>query len=373
MDASSCTECAVCQGSFATKPPDMQLLELPCDHRFCAGCIERWFSTANKNSCPSCRRQFSGLRNFKKLTAGEACDEGDTHIGGEIHVGMRVSVRFADDKLYEGEVTAQSPGNEWTVHFDDGDVFDFPDGELRKFNVPVDRTVDRTTADLTTAIKAKGERIRAAKRSGLDTTALNLELNTLNSQLQQRKSSAFNQSALVPPPSSSLSIQMGPCVENGPAATASAAAANAFVFPGGDDDDDDQAPTPTGAATKADIEGARALFKQKYISIKGGTYKQWAVDKTICAGPRADYIAKSTARLRFGVLNKKARLNPGHLPNIPVHTVFFSRAEMELIGFHGKQMCGIDFCTASNSKYHCPETNKPLSYGLTVISSGGCE
>jgi hypothetical protein len=42
-------------------------------------------------------------------------------------------------------------------------------------------------------------------------------------------------------------------------------------------------------ATKEEVEGARDAFKQRYMRIKGGTYKQWAVERSIKEGPRADY------------------------------------------------------------------------------------
>ena len=39
-------------------------------------------------------------------------------------------------------------------------------------------------------------------------------------------------------------------------------------------------------------------------------------------------------------VRREARCNPGHLSHMPVGTVFYSRAEMEAVGFHGKQMNG---------------------------------
>ena len=124
-------------------------------------------------------------------------------------------------------------------------------------------------------------------------------------------------------------------------------------------------------ATKEEIEGAREAFKQRYMKIKGGTFKEWAIDRTIKEGPRADYDSKRFARAHFGSLNKEARNQPGHLPHLPVGTVFYSRAEMAAIGFHGKQMNGIDYCSENNSKYLVD--GSPLSYCLTVISAGGYE
>lgn len=45
--------------------------------------------------------------------------------------------------------------------------------------------------------------------------------------------------------------------------------------------------------------------------------------------------------------------------------------DMQAIGFHGKQMNGIDYCSAKQSKYSVD--GEPLPYALTVISSGGYE
>ena len=46
-----------------------------------------------------------------------------------------------------------------------------------------------------------------------------------------------------------------------------------------------------------------------------------------------------------------SKLTPGHLHGMPSGTEFYSRAEMEAVGFHSKQMNGIDYCTAKNSRY----------------------
>jgi hypothetical protein len=54
-----------------------------------------------------------------------------------------------------------------------------------------------------------------------------------------------------------------------------------------------------------------------------------------------------------------AKLTPGHLPHMPNGTAFYSRAEMEAVGFHSKQMNGIDYCSAKNSRYLAPVGNAP--------------
>ena len=119
-------------------------------------------------------------------------------------------------------------------------------------------------------------------------------------------------------------------------------------------------------ASKEAVEGSREAFKKTYMRIKGGHYKEWAVDGTIKEGPRADYAAKSFSKGHFGQLNKEARLKPGHLPHMPVGCKWYARAEMEIVGFHAKQMNGIDYCSAASSKYVVDGT--PLSYALTIVS-----
>jgi hypothetical protein len=103
------------------------------------------------------------------------------------------------------------------------------------------------------------------------------------------------------------------------------------------------------------------------MRIKGGHYKEWAVDRTIQEGPRADYAAKKTTKSWFGQLNKEARLTPGHLPHMPPGHVFYARAEMEVLGFHAKQMNGIDYCSTNNSKYAVDDV--PMAYALTGNST----
>lgn len=139
-------------------------------------------------------------------------------------------------------------------------------------------------------------------------------------------------------------------------------------------------------ASAEEVAGSREAFKRRYVQIKGGTYKQWAVERSIKEGGRADYAAKDAAKRFFGAwvgngpkgkkkrvgLNYRTRLKPGHLAHMPNGAVFFSRAEMEALGFHSKQMNGIDYCSAKDSCYK-DEAGEPMSYGLTVVSSGGYE
>ena len=44
---------------------------------------------------------------------------------------------------------------------------------------------------------------------------------------------------------------------------------------------------------------------------------------------------------------------------------------MEIVGFHAKQMNGIDYCSAKDSRYEVD--GEPMQYALTIISAGGYE
>ena len=66
--------CSICTDAFAEMPPDTAAVELPtCRHAFCEECLGGWWSAAassGSNSCPDCRRVYSGLRRFPRSTAG---------------------------------------------------------------------------------------------------------------------------------------------------------------------------------------------------------------------------------------------------------------------------------------------------------------
>lgn len=61
--------CGVCGDMFTGMERGTAISQLTCGHCFCAQCIEQWFKTATKNSCPTCRRVYSGLRSAKRTTA----------------------------------------------------------------------------------------------------------------------------------------------------------------------------------------------------------------------------------------------------------------------------------------------------------------
>eukprot|EP01046_Picozoa_sp_COSAG06_P003816 COSAG06_NODE_152_length_21942_cov_4.593234_17_plen_487_part_00 len=66
--------CSICCDTFAEMPPDTPTVELPtCRHAFCEECLGGWWSAcsaATSNSCPDCRRVYSGLRRCPRSTAG---------------------------------------------------------------------------------------------------------------------------------------------------------------------------------------------------------------------------------------------------------------------------------------------------------------
>ena len=66
----SCSECCICSESFSDMLPTTEVCVLPCKHSFCASCIEHWFHESDQNSCPVCRRVYSGLRRCFKTAAG---------------------------------------------------------------------------------------------------------------------------------------------------------------------------------------------------------------------------------------------------------------------------------------------------------------
>ena len=66
--------CSICTDAFTEMPPDTATVELPtCRHAFCEECLGGWWSAAASsvaNSCPDCRRVYSGLRHCPRSTAG---------------------------------------------------------------------------------------------------------------------------------------------------------------------------------------------------------------------------------------------------------------------------------------------------------------
>jgi hypothetical protein len=65
--------CSICADAFARMPPDKVTVELPaCGHIFCHECLKGWWSAeaaSRANSCPDCRRVYSGLRRCVRSTA----------------------------------------------------------------------------------------------------------------------------------------------------------------------------------------------------------------------------------------------------------------------------------------------------------------
>ena len=63
-------DCGICADDFDAMEPGTAVSRLTCGHCFCSECIQQWFVTATKNSCPTCRRVYSGLRSAQATTAG---------------------------------------------------------------------------------------------------------------------------------------------------------------------------------------------------------------------------------------------------------------------------------------------------------------
>ena len=116
------------------------LTPLACGHIFCSGCIEGWFGTAVKCTCPVCRRRFSGLRTSKQLTIIGACPRpvsrreysepaaSSTGLSkrpldaNSSLVGRSVRKLFSSYGWYTGRVTKQLGKDLLEVTFEDGDV-----------------------------------------------------------------------------------------------------------------------------------------------------------------------------------------------------------------------------------------------------------
>eukprot|EP01045_Picozoa_sp_COSAG04_P012591 COSAG04_NODE_852_length_9862_cov_6.945229_2_plen_717_part_00 len=61
-------------------PPETELCLLNCGHGpFCTGCIDEWFVSAERRSCPLCRRCFAGSRQCTRLVAADV----DQLCGGD--------------------------------------------------------------------------------------------------------------------------------------------------------------------------------------------------------------------------------------------------------------------------------------------------
>eukprot|EP01046_Picozoa_sp_COSAG06_P066341 COSAG06_NODE_16693_length_986_cov_1.698985_1_plen_194_part_10 len=76
--------CSICRDAFAEMPPDTATVELPtCHHAFCEECLGGWWSAAassGSNSCPDCRRVYSGLRRCPRSTAGAIAAESTSTV-----------------------------------------------------------------------------------------------------------------------------------------------------------------------------------------------------------------------------------------------------------------------------------------------------
>eukprot|EP01047_Picozoa_sp_COSAG01_P054802 COSAG01_NODE_6032_length_3889_cov_5.695251_1_plen_950_part_00 len=64
-------QCSVCMNQFGSMS-DRQVFKLPCNHSFCANCIESWCcepSRSGRPTCPECRQAFVSLRHCPSSSA----------------------------------------------------------------------------------------------------------------------------------------------------------------------------------------------------------------------------------------------------------------------------------------------------------------
>ena len=103
--------CSICRDAFAAMLPDTATVELPaCRHAFCEECLGGWWSAcsaAASNSCPDCRRVYSGLRRCPRSTAGAMTAAASmAHPANpcvaskrQRHVGLAGNVQAVDQEL----------------------------------------------------------------------------------------------------------------------------------------------------------------------------------------------------------------------------------------------------------------------------------
>eukprot|EP01046_Picozoa_sp_COSAG06_P011219 COSAG06_NODE_634_length_13587_cov_23.361210_6_plen_551_part_00 len=103
--------CSICTDAFAEMPPDTAAVELPtCRHAFCEECLGGWWSAAassGSNSCPDCRRVYSGLRRCPRSTAGAIAAASTSEVvpaaAPKRTVGLTGSNQAVDDEVESGE------------------------------------------------------------------------------------------------------------------------------------------------------------------------------------------------------------------------------------------------------------------------------
>ena len=116
------------------------------------------------------------------------------------------------------------------------------------------------------------------------------------------------------------------------------------------------APERTDEEEAAAVKVAREQYRSIFLAVRKQTN-----------GGRADLKAMRDMREADMLVNQGSRrLMTGDLPGLPVGTIFYNRAEMQVLGIHGKWLGGIDYVTSGKS-----ETGE--SYVTAICSSGGYE
>ena len=105
-------ECRICGDDFSKMQPGTVVSRLTCGHLFCAKCIEQWFQAAAQNSCPTCRRIYSGLRSAKMTTA-ETVATGQVAGAALQPKRQKKQRQQAQHKVSSGSNIVAEKQNEW--------------------------------------------------------------------------------------------------------------------------------------------------------------------------------------------------------------------------------------------------------------------
>ena len=93
-----------CKCSICLNPPSESSIETNCGHFYHQECLDRWFSTINKNICPLCKKEVNYMVNADgKQLAVKICDEYDVETEDEettyrnhmgyYYIGRRFGIR----------------------------------------------------------------------------------------------------------------------------------------------------------------------------------------------------------------------------------------------------------------------------------------
>ena len=92
----ACTSCVVCQMDFEDGD---NVVRMPCEHRFHAGCLLPWLET--HNTCPTCRHELPSVHedpnsDEARAARGEGAEGGD---GGSVETTLRMSFSIPDSMM----------------------------------------------------------------------------------------------------------------------------------------------------------------------------------------------------------------------------------------------------------------------------------